>query len=228
MDTKFLDKDKLRITQLGDADAVTCFRITLEGALLGPVVKIISDEVQARNGLEEKEREQLDVFAKRLGSVISSMVWGTLLQGHVIMDDDRDKLGLLLRWTERPLPNLNIRGDEDLTLQARSIAGKLVAELLSFLCEQRLGISFDKLLRRAQQETARKVLQTKIGLCSPSDMRAAVMRFMTHHAQLLGAPSPQLAVPDLYALLDRENQLQSGDWKHFRDKTRWPHTRRVH
>jgi transposase InsO family protein len=204
MDTKFLDKDKLRITQLGDADAVTCFRITLEGALLGPVVKIISDEVQARNGLEEKEREQLDVFAKRLGSVISSMVWGTLLQGHVIMDDDRDKLGLLLRWTERPLPNLNIRGDEDLTLQARSIAGKLVAELLSFLCEQRLGISFDKLLRRAQQETARKVLQTKIGLCSPSDMRAAVMRFMTHHAQLLGAPSPQLAVPDLYALLDLE------------------------
>ncbi len=81
---------------------------------------------------------------------------------------------------------------------------QMVSELLTFLCEQRLGSSYDKVLQKARQDEARRVVQARIPLGPTEDMRADVTRFFAQHVQLHGSPSTQLAIADLFQQLDPE------------------------
>ncbi len=204
MEMEGSQKIVLPIAQLNNAEELVMFKLSLEAKVVAQVTKILSVEVRARNAVPQGGGETAANFALRIGQVISSQVRDDLLPSHVSMDGDMDRLGANEAWSMKPAPVLNIDGNADITAQARPIARQLVGELLTFLCERRLGSSVEQVLRKAKQEQARAVVSTKISLVPPADMRGRAIRFFEQHVELHGSPSPSLAVADYFERLDAE------------------------
>ena len=191
----------LQIGQLGNADDMLRFQMRLEDSLKKKVAKLMAEEVRERNRQGANPAEPIADFALRVGRVINNMLHSGLLAAHVGLGG-ADELQLLEGWGKRALPVLAINGNVDMTEQAAAVAKQLTLSLLEFLCAEQLGTTVEKVLHKAKQERARVVVGTDIKLEQPTTVRANVVRFFKMHGELHGAPSPQLAVADLYSRLD--------------------------
>ncbi len=125
--------------------AVTEWKTRVRIGLVKKVGETLAKEAKARRTLAAVRgaaAEGAAEFQNRVNTVLMTKYHEGLCVECIDISSDADAGGLLRAWEAHTPPVLVINGDADAYVQAKTIAGQLVDDLLEFLCMLRLGHSY--------------------------------------------------------------------------------------
>ncbi len=186
----------MAVSGLADVPAVTEWSTRVRLGLEKKIGKILAEEVKARGKVSDAD------FNRRMPAVVVARFREPLCVDHVDVAADVDTSGLLEAWALRAPPALVFDVVQDVYVQAKPMAVRLVDDLLDFVCLLRMGRDWATVSRENMEAAQRAALAARIERGTSDEVRAKVLRFLNAHESRFGPGHTAAAIDDLMRVTD--------------------------